>query len=63
MIWEAAQQADAADEAFGGMVARTDMPPHAPAGGMDGGTASQLIRSVSPTLGWRRGQPAELADA
>ncbi len=29
---EAAQQADAADEAFGGMAARLDMPPHARAG-------------------------------
>jgi hypothetical protein len=29
---EAAQQGDEADEAFGGMVARMDMPPHARAG-------------------------------
>jgi hypothetical protein len=29
------------------------VPPCAPAGGMDGGTASQLIRSVRPTVGMR----------
>lgn len=29
---EAVEQRDAADEAFGGMVARLDMPPHARAG-------------------------------
>ncbi len=31
-IHHAAQQGDEADEAFGGMVARMDMPPHARAG-------------------------------
>ena len=31
-------------------VLRTEVPPCAPAGRMDGGTASQLIRSVRPTL-------------
>jgi hypothetical protein len=30
----AAQQAHEADEAFGGMVARMDMPPHARGGGV-----------------------------
>ena len=29
---DAAEQGDEADEAFGGMVARMDMPPHARAG-------------------------------
>jgi hypothetical protein len=29
---EATEQGDEADEAFGGMVARVDMPPHARAG-------------------------------
>jgi hypothetical protein len=28
---------------------RAEVPPCAPAGQMDGGTASQLIRSVRPT--------------
>jgi uncharacterized protein YijF (DUF1287 family) len=28
-MWRAAEQGDEADEAFGGMVARMDMPPHA----------------------------------
>ena len=47
----AAEQGDEADEAFGGTVARMDMPPHARAGyGMDAGTASQLIPGVRPTL-------------
>ena len=31
-------------------VRRAEVPPCAPAGEMDGGTASQLIRSVGPTL-------------
>jgi hypothetical protein len=31
------------------------VPPCAPAGRMDGGTASQLIRSVGRITGWRRG--------
>jgi hypothetical protein len=31
-------------------VLRAEVPPCAPAGEMDGGTASQLIRSVSPTI-------------
>jgi hypothetical protein len=34
---------------------RTEVPPRAPAGRIDGGTASQLIRGVGPTHGgmWR----------
>ena len=32
-------------------VRRAEVPPCAPAGGSDGGTASQLIRSVRPTVG------------
>ena len=32
-------------------VMQAEVPPCAPAGGMDGGTASQLIRSVGRT--WR----------
>ena len=32
-------------------VMRAEVPPCAPAGEMDGGTASQLIRSVRPTIG------------
>ena len=36
-------------------VLRAEVPPCAPAGGMDGGTASQLIRSVRRTCGeWGR---------
>jgi hypothetical protein len=31
-------------------VLQAEVPPCAPAGGMDGGTASQLIRSVGPTI-------------
>ena len=31
-------------------VLRTEVPPCAPAGRMDGGTASQLIRSVGRTV-------------
>jgi len=31
-------------------VLRAEVPPCAPAGGMDGGTASQLIRGVGPTM-------------
>jgi len=31
-------------------VRRAEVPPCAPAGGMDGGTASQLIRGVRRTL-------------
>jgi hypothetical protein len=34
-------------------VLRAEVPPCAPAGRMDGGTASQLIRSVRPTSGER----------
>jgi hypothetical protein len=34
-------------------VLRAEVPPCAPAGGTDGGTASQLIRSVRQTLGGR----------
>jgi len=34
-------------------VLRAEVPPCAPAGGMDGGTASQLIRGVRPTEGTR----------
>jgi hypothetical protein len=34
-------------------VLQDEVPPCAPAGGMDGGTASQLIRGVGPT---RRGR-------
>jgi hypothetical protein len=34
-------------------VLQAEVPPCAPAGRMDGGTASQLIRSVSPTRGVR----------
>ena len=34
-------------------VLRAEVPPCAPAGKMDGGTASQLIRSVGRT--WRKG--------
>jgi len=30
---------------------RAEVPPCAPAGGMDGGTASQLTRGVRPTGG------------
>ena len=30
---------------------QAEVPPSAPAGEMDGGTASQLIRSVGPTKG------------
>jgi hypothetical protein len=41
--------ADEADEAFGGMVARMDMPPHARAGRSDAGIASQLIPGVRRT--------------
>jgi len=32
-------------------VLQAEVPPCAPAGEMDGGTASQLIRSVRPTVG------------
>jgi hypothetical protein len=32
-------------------VRQAEVPPCAPAGVMDGGTASQLIRSVGPTRG------------
>jgi len=32
---------------------RAEVPPCAPAGGMDGGTASQLIRGVRRTPGGR----------
>ena len=40
----AAEQGDEADEAFGGTVARQEVPPHARAGQLlDAGTASQLI--------------------
>jgi len=39
-------------------VRQAEVPPCAPAGGMDGGTASQLIRSVGPTMGSRMVQPA-----
>jgi hypothetical protein len=36
-------------------VLQAEVPPCAPAGRMDGGTASQLIRSVGRTWGeWRR---------
>jgi hypothetical protein len=40
-------------------VLRAEVPPCAPAGGMDGGTASQLIASVRPTVGSsaRRSRP------
>jgi hypothetical protein len=34
-------------------VRRAEVPPCAPAGWTDGGTASQLIRSVGLTVGWR----------
>ena len=34
-------------------VLRAEVPPCAPAGELDGGTASQLIRSVRRTLGAR----------
>jgi hypothetical protein len=32
-------------------VLRAEVPPCAPAGELDGGTASQLIRGVGPTVG------------
>jgi hypothetical protein len=32
---------------------QAEVPPCAPAGEMDGGTASQLIRSVGLTVTWR----------
>ena len=32
-------------------VLQAEVPPCAPAGQMDGGTASQLIRGVGPTMG------------
>jgi hypothetical protein len=44
-----AEQADAADEAQGAPVWPAEVPPCAPAGRMDAGTASQLIRSVGLT--------------
>jgi hypothetical protein len=34
-------------------VLQAEVPPCAPAGRMDGGTASQLIRGVGPTKEWR----------
>jgi hypothetical protein len=34
---------------------RAEVPPCAPAGQMDGVTASQLIRSVGPTMAMREG--------
>ena len=39
----ATEQGDEADEAFGGTVPRMKVPPHARAGRVDAGTASQLI--------------------
>jgi hypothetical protein len=36
-------------------VRRAEVPPCAPAGGTDGGTASQLIRGVRPTRGGAMG--------
>jgi len=38
---------------------QAEVPPCAPAGGMDGGTASQLIRSVLRTM-WGNGRQAWL---
>ena len=37
-------------------VLRAEVPPCAPAGKTDGGTASQLIRSVRRTVGWKEGR-------
>jgi hypothetical protein len=42
-VREAGEQADEADEAFGGTVARMEAPPRAPHGQMEGRTGSQLI--------------------
>ena len=42
------EQGDEADEAFGGMVARMDMPPHARAGQL---RTRAPLRSLSPVLG------------
>ena len=39
-------------------VLRAEVPPCAPAGETDGGTASQLIRSVRRLAGWRYQGPA-----
>ena len=50
---DAAEQGDEADEAFGGMVARMDMPPHARAGGVGRGHRFKLIPGVGRTWGWR----------
>jgi hypothetical protein len=38
-------------------VLQAEVPPCAPAGQLDGGTASQLIASVRPLLAGWRGQP------
>jgi hypothetical protein len=41
-------------------VRAAEVPPRAPAGEMDGGTASQLIRGVRPTSGWTPGRPRRI---
>ena len=61
-IWLAAQQGDAADEAFGGMVARMDMPPHARAVSIGRGHRFAADPQCSADL-WRRRNEADATRA
>ena len=55
----AAQQADEADEAFGGTVARMEVPPHARAGRVGRGHRFAAYRRCSTDVEVRRGEGLE----